>query len=44
MSQQIELIPFNLTSEQGAQIAIAIIGVWAIGWIFKQIARVIRET
>lgn len=39
-NQQIELYPFNLTMEEGAVIAGAILGVWVIGFSFRQLRRV----
>lgn len=35
---------WNLTSEEGSAISLAVVGVWVVGWVFRQIARVIRET
>jgi hypothetical protein len=36
--------PFNLTEEQGALIAAAILAIWAIGWCFRALVRTVRET
>jgi len=38
-NQQIELYPFNLTMEEGAVIAGAILGLWAIGYAFKMMKK-----
>lgn len=39
----ISIPPFNLTLEQGKQIAIAVIAVWAVGLVFREIVRVISD-
>lgn len=38
-NQVIELYPFNLTAEEGAAVAVAILSVWAIGFIVSAIRK-----
>lgn len=38
---QLSVPPFNLTLEEGASIAIAIVAVWAVGLAFREFHRVI---
>jgi hypothetical protein len=36
--------PFNLDVAGAVQIGVAILSVWAVGWAFAMLARVINET
>ena len=36
--------PFNLDAAGAVQIGVAILSVWAVGWAFGRLARVINET
>lgn len=38
---EISVPPFNLTIEEGAQIAFAICAVWAVGFLTREIGRAI---
>lgn len=40
---QISLPPFQLTREEGAQIALAIGAVWIVGWAIRMVARVLQS-
>ncbi|QGH73293.1 MAG: hypothetical protein [Inoviridae sp. ctBZ32] len=35
--------PFALTIEQANSLLVAILGVWALGWVFRQLSRQLRE-
>lgn len=39
----ISIPPFNLTAVQGSQIAIAVIAVWSVGFVIREIYRVISD-
>ena len=39
---QVDLPPFQLDEAGGAQIAVAIIGVWAVGWAVRVVIRMLR--
>lgn len=41
---RISLPVLELTPEQGAQIALAILGVWAIGWGVRQLIKLIQSS
>ena len=34
----------QLSAQQGAQIAIAIVAVWVVGWALRQVIRLIRDS
>ena len=39
---ELSLAPLQLTPEEGAQIAVAILTVWAVGWGVRQLIRLIQ--
>lgn len=39
---ELSLPPLQLTLEQGAQIALAIVGVWVVGWGCRQLIRLLN--
>lgn len=38
--EEVAASPFNLSSEAAGQISGAVLAVWCLGWIFRQLARV----
>lgn len=40
-NQIVELYPFNLTVDEGAQISVAILGAWAIAVVFRILIRML---
>lgn len=41
---EISLPLFNLTSEQGGQIAVAVAAVWSIAFLFRQAIRMVQNS
>jgi len=41
---ELSLPPLQLTPAEGAQIAGAVLLVWAIGWVFRQLVLLIRQS
>lgn len=39
----VKLQPFSMDSDSAIQISVAIILVWSVAWVFKQIGRVIKQ-
>lgn len=39
INHTVEIPPFQLSAEEGAIVAAAIVGVWAIGWAIRMIIR-----
>lgn len=35
--------PFKLTSEEAAAVALAVAGVWMVGWVFRVVIGMLRE-
>lgn len=42
-AQPFEPSPFSLSVEQAQGLAVSILGVWAIAWVFRVIARLINQ-
>jgi hypothetical protein len=42
-SAAVELYPFNLTAEEGTQISLAILGVWAAAWGCRVISKMVHS-
>lgn len=36
--------PFALTAEQGAQVGVAILTLWAVAWGFRQLGQFLKQT
>ncbi|WP_418121298.1 hypothetical protein [Variovorax sp. 160MFSha2.1] len=41
---ELSLPPLQLTPEEGAQIAVAVLVVWAVGWGVRQLTRLIQTS
>ena len=41
---EVTLSPFALTTEQGAQIGAAILGLWAVAWVLRQVAGLLNSS
>lgn len=39
---ELSLPPLQLTPEEGAQIAVAVLTVWAVGWAVRQLTKLIQ--
>lgn len=39
---EFSLPPFQLTAEEGGQIAVAIVGVWVVAWAFRMLIRTLH--
>lgn len=44
IQHEIVLPPFQLDVTEGAMVAVAIVGVWAIGWAFRMFVRSLSVT
>lgn len=44
IKHELSLPPLQLTAAEGAQIAGAVLAVWAIGWGFRVLVRVLKNT
>ncbi len=41
---ELSLPPLQLSAEDGLQISVAVIGCWAIGWVFRLISRQVQSS
>lgn len=41
---ELSLPPLQLTPSEGAQIAVAVLLVWTVGWVFRQLVILIRQS
>ncbi len=41
---ELSIPPFQLSLESGLQISVAVIGVWALGWVFGLLKRQIQTS